>query len=94
MMAKFVNGVSEGTLITDVQPTAIAGPILRAIIAAGKFQLPIRRGLELCTHGTSSAQTPIGCLIEKFLVPGRLQGIVFPFVRTASPENQLKKLAA
>ena len=39
-IAVFVNGVSEGTLITAVHPTANTGPIFLAIIAAGKFQLP------------------------------------------------------
>ena len=44
-------GVNEGGLITTVQPTAIAGATLRAIIAAGKF------------HGAIIPATPIGCLI-------------------------------
>jgi hypothetical protein len=69
-------------LITAVHPVASTGPIFLAIIAAGKF------------HGTSSAQTPTGCLTVKFLVPGRLQGMVVPFERSASPANQLRKLAA
>ena len=44
-------GVNDGGLITTVQPTAIAGATLRAIIAAGKF------------HGGIIPATPIGCLI-------------------------------
>ena len=44
-------GVNEGGFITTVQPTAIAGATLRAIIAAGKF------------HGAIIPATPIGCLI-------------------------------
>ncbi len=38
-MAREVKGVSPGDLATTVQPAAKAGPILRVIIAAGKFQL-------------------------------------------------------
>ena len=36
--ANVVSGVSVGGLITMVQPAAIAGPILRVAMAAGKFQ--------------------------------------------------------
>jgi hypothetical protein len=39
MMARLVYGVSDGTLITAVQPVAMTGATLRAIIAAGKFHL-------------------------------------------------------
>ena len=49
--AKAEMGVKDGGLITTVQPTAIAGATLRAIIAAGKFQ------------GAIMPATPIGCLI-------------------------------
>ena len=48
--ASAVNGVSSAGLMTAVQPTARAGPTLRVIIAAGKFQ------------GVTIAQTPIGSL--------------------------------
>ena len=37
--AREVKGVSPGDLQTTVQPAARAGPILRVIMAAGKFQL-------------------------------------------------------
>ena len=37
--AAAVSGVSPGDLATTVQPAARAGPILRVIIAAGKFHL-------------------------------------------------------
>jgi len=37
--AKDVKGVSPGDFATTVQPAARAGPILRVIIAAGKFHL-------------------------------------------------------
>jgi hypothetical protein len=43
------NGVCDAGFSTMVQPDASAGPILRVIIAAGKF------------HGVIAAQTPIGC---------------------------------
>src|SRR6266478_7699700 len=43
------NGVCVAGFSTMVQPEASAGPILRVIIAAGKF------------HGVIAAQTPIGC---------------------------------
>lgn len=66
MMARVVKGVSEGVLMTEVHPTARAGPIFLAIMAAGKFQ------------GQSKATTPMGCLMEKFLVPGTEQGMTSP----------------
>src|SRR5262249_19667221 len=44
-------GVASAGLATMVQPEASAGPALRVIIAAGKFQ------------GVIAAQTPIGCLM-------------------------------
>jgi len=77
MIAIFVNGVSDGTLMTAVHPTARAGPIFLAIIAAGKFHLSSATFPSL-THGTSKAQTPIGCLMTKSRVPGTEQGIVSP----------------
>jgi hypothetical protein len=39
MIARFVKGVSEGTLMTAVQPVARTGAIFLAIMAAGKFHL-------------------------------------------------------
>src|SRR3974377_827115 len=47
--ARAENGVAVAGFITIVQPAAKAGPALRVIIAAGKFQ------------GVIAAQTPIGC---------------------------------
>ena len=38
-MARDVKGVSPGDLQTTVHPAAMAGPIFRVIIAAGKFHL-------------------------------------------------------
>jgi len=49
--ARQVNGVSDGGLITTVQPAASAGAILRVIMAAGKF------------HGVMIAQVPTGSVI-------------------------------
>lgn len=48
MSARTLNGVSAGTLMTTVAPTARAGPTLRQIIPMGKFQ------------GHSAATTPTG----------------------------------
>ena len=48
-MASAEYGVSSEGLTTIVQPAASAGPTLRVIIAAGKFQ------------GVIAAVTPIGC---------------------------------
>src|ERR1041385_8632498 len=44
------NGVCEAGRITPVHPAAQPGPVLRVIIAAGKF------------HGVMAAKTPIGSL--------------------------------
>lgn len=49
MMAKLVYGVSEGTLMTAVQPAAMTGAIFRAIIAAGKFHL--HKGQRMAHEG-------------------------------------------
>lgn len=57
-------------------------------------QVSHTRSRQCRTNGTSSAQTPMGCLMVKFRVPGKLQGTVFPSIRTASPANQPMKLAA
>ena len=47
-ISSVVSGVSAAGLMTQVQPAASAGPILRVAIAAGKF------------HGVTSTETPIG----------------------------------
>ncbi|CAB4878739.1 unannotated protein [freshwater metagenome] len=47
-MYNAVSGVSDAGFKIIVQPAAIAGPILRVAIAAGKFQ------------GVMSSETPIG----------------------------------
>ena len=47
--ASIESGVCWAGLITDVQPAAIAGPILRVPIAIGKF------------HGVMSSDGPTGC---------------------------------
>lgn len=51
--ASIDSGVCAAGLITDVQPAAIAGPILRVPIAIGKF------------HGVISSVGPTGCLVMR-----------------------------
>ena len=80
--AKQVKGVSLGGLITTVQPLASAGATFRVIIAAGKFQ------------GVMIAQTPTGCLTLITIVFAVEEGMVSPYARGASSENQMMKLAA
>ena len=53
-----VNGVSPGLFATTVQLAANAGPILRVIMAAGKF------------HGVIQPQTPTGSLTAETRLPG------------------------
>ena len=60
------NGVDEAGFDTIVQPTASAGPTLRVIIAAGKFQ------------GVIAAQTPTGCLMTTMRLSAWWPGIVSP----------------
>ena len=48
-MRTVARGVVEAGFTMDVQPAAIAGPILVPIKVVGKF------------HGTMAPQTPIGC---------------------------------
>ena len=48
--ARAERGVNSAGLITMVQPAAMAGAILRVIIAIGKFQ------------GVIATHTPMGCL--------------------------------
>ena len=64
--ASAVKGVSVAGLTTTVQPTESAGPTLRVIIAAGKFQ------------GVIAATTPIGWRITMMRASGRCVGMVSP----------------
>jgi hypothetical protein len=59
-------GVSLAGFTTMVQPAASAGPALRVIIAAGKFQ------------GVIAAQTPTGCLITTMRRSPNGAGMVSP----------------
>ena len=75
------NGVSSAGLITMVQPAAIAGAILRVIMAIGKFQ------------GVIATQTPIGCLrtIKRLSLQVVLK--IDPSTRFASSANHSTKEA-
>ena len=64
--ASAVSGVSEAGLTTIVQPTASAGPALRVIMAAGKFQ------------GVIAATTPTGCLTTTMRASALKVGMVSP----------------
>ena len=64
--AKAEKGVAVAGFTTMVQPAASAGPALRVIMAAGKFQ------------GVIAAQTPIGSLITTILLSAVCPGIVSP----------------
>src|SRR6201995_4474227 len=64
--AKAENGVELAGFATMVQPAAKAGPALRVIMAAGKFQ------------GVIAAQTPIGSLITTSRRSFQGEGIVSP----------------
>jgi hypothetical protein len=64
--ASDVSGVSSAGLQTTVQPAASAGAILRAIIAAGKFQ------------GVIAATTPIGSFKASILRPATGTGMTSP----------------
>ena len=75
------SGVCSAGLITIVQPAAMAGAILRVIIAVGKFQ------------GVIAAHTPIGCFKTiRRLSPQVLVGIS-PETRLASSANHSMKEA-
>ena len=77
-----VKGVSPGDLATTVQPAARAGPILRVIMAAGKF------------HGVMRPQTPTGWRIARTRFVGVEEGTTSPWIWAASSLNHRKKLAA
>ncbi|CAB4370688.1 unannotated protein [freshwater metagenome] len=81
-IARAVSGVSDAGFKIIVQPAAMAGPILRVAIAAGKFQ------------GVIKSETPIGwCVTRMRLSPlGDLRKS--PGTRTASSANQRKNSAA
>src|SRR5206468_3542616 len=64
--AKAENGVAVAGFSTIVQPAARAGPALRVIIAAGKFQ------------GVIAAHTPIGSLVTTMRLSAACAGIVSP----------------
>jgi hypothetical protein len=64
--ARAVRGVSSAGFTTAEQPAASAGPTLRVIIAAGKFQ------------GVMSAATPTGCFTTSSLRPPTVSGMVLP----------------
>jgi len=59
-------GVMEAGLTTMGQPTASAGPALRVIMAAGKFQ------------GVMAAQTPMGSLSTTIRLSRWCWGMVSP----------------
>ena len=60
------SGVASAGFRTSGHPTAIAGPSLRVIIAAGKF------------HGVMAAPTPTGCRSTTTRVWSHGEGIVSP----------------
>lgn len=77
-----VNGVFPGLFVTTVQPAVNAGPILRVIIAAGKF------------HGVINPHTPTGSLTVKtrpFVIDTE---IVSAYNRGASSLNNSMEAAA
>ena len=57
-IASAESGVSPAGFATNPQPTASAGPTLRAIIALGKF------------HGVIEVATPMGCLMTMSRLSG------------------------
>ncbi len=81
-MASEVSGVSEAGLRIIVQPAAMAGPILRVAMAAGKF------------HGVMSTETPTGWWMARMRLSPAGAVWTSPTLRTASPEYQRKNSAA
>ena len=59
-IASAVSGVSSAGLSTTVQPAASAGPSLRVIIAAGKFQGVISSEMPIGACATSIRLAPEG----------------------------------
>jgi len=80
--ARAVSGVWLAGLTTMLQPAASAGPALRVIIAAGKFQ------------GVMAAQTPIGSFSTTMRWVSFGAGITSPRTRLASSENHCRNDAA
>ena len=81
-MARALKGVSAGALMTHVQPAAKAGATLRVIMALGKFLHRVRRAMSWhrsAYQGVMRPQTPMGCLMMVFLVPGNGAGTVWPY---------------
>src|SRR6516164_398540 len=76
------NGVAVAGFSTIVQPAAKAGPALRVIIAAGKFQ------------GVIAAHTPIGSFVTTMRLSAACAGIVSPYTRLPSSPNHSIKAAA
>ncbi len=66
MISAAVSGVALAGLTTLVQPAAMAGPSLRVIIAAGKFQ------------GVIAAVTPTGCRSTSTRFTGFIGGTICP----------------
>ena len=64
--ASALKGVCEAGRMTPVQPAAQPGPVLRVIIAAGKFQ------------GVMAAKTPIGSFVTMMRRPLAFCGMVSP----------------
>ena len=64
------------------QPAARAGPALRVIMAAGKFQ------------GVIAAHTPTGCLRTSSRLSAVGAGMMSPYTRRASLANHLMNEAA
>ena len=65
-IASAEKGVCDAGRITPVQPAAQPGPVLRVIIAAGKFQ------------GVMAAKTPIGSFVTTMRRPLAFCGMVSP----------------
>ena len=76
------SGVCLAGLMTDVQPAAMAGPILRVPMAMGKFQGVMNRQGPTGWRMTMTRPVPLSLTLKD------------PSMRSASPANQLKKSAA
>src|SRR6202051_4862715 len=81
-IANAENGVASAGLTTIGQPAANAGPTLRVIIAAGKFQ------------GVIAAQTPIGSFVTTMRLSAAGEASVSPATRLPSSANHSMNDAA
>ena len=81
-IASAVSGVSPAGFKIMVQPAAIAGPILRVAIPAGKF------------HGVIRSETPIGWCVTRIRLSPAGAIRKSPEMRTVSSANQRKNSAA